>query len=93
MSLFDQDKAEQSLLLVQNFKMTLVATGTLETDVKVQYFCTLVRVEALCQFDLLYSDVRNTDTSLTVAYLLKGSVWYFSLVNSILNRSVQCVSV
>ena len=93
MSLFDHGVPEETLLFVQNFKMTLVATGTLETDVKVQYLCTLVHGEALCQFDLLYSDVRNTETSLTVAYLLKGSVWYFFPVNSILNRSVQCVSV
>ena len=57
--------------------MTLEATGTLETDVKVQYLRTIVHRETLRQFDFLSSDVENTDISLIVDYLLKYLAWYF----------------
>ena len=57
--------------------MTFAITVTLETGAKVQYFCTLVRLEALRQFDLMSADVKNTDTFLTVDYPLKGLAWYF----------------
>ena len=39
--------------------------------------------ESLRQFDLLYIDVKNTETYLDVDYLLKGLAWYFSPVNSL----------
>ena len=51
MSLFDHGKPEEFLLFVHNFNMTLVATGMQETNAKVQYLCTIVCGEALCQFD------------------------------------------
>ena len=79
MSLFDHENPEEFLLFVWNFNMTLAATGTLETNAKVQYLFTLVHGEVLCHIGLLYADMENTDTSLTVYYLLKGLVWYFPL--------------
>ena len=78
MSLFDHGETEELLLFIRKFQMTLVATGMLETEAKVQYICTLVRGEALHQFHLLSSDVENTNTSLNVDDLLKGLAWYFS---------------
>ena len=81
MSLFDHGKPEEFFLFVGNFKMTLMATGVLETDAKVQYFHTLARGDKLSQFGLLSADVDNTDTSITVDYLLKGLAWYFPSVN------------
>ena len=57
---------------MRNFQMTLVATGALETEAKVQYLRTLVRGEALRQFDLVSSDAENTETLFDVDYLLKG---------------------
>ena len=65
MSLFDHGKPEEFLLFVRNFQTTLAATGTLETEAKVQYLCVIFLGEALHQFDLLSADVENTDTSLT----------------------------
>ena len=59
--------------------MTLVAMGTLETEAKVHYICTLVRWGALCQFDLVSADAKNTETLLDVDYPLKGLAWYFPL--------------
>ena len=43
MSLSDHGEPEELLLFVQNFQMTLEATGMLETEAKVHYLCTLVR--------------------------------------------------
>ena len=63
--------------------MTLETTGTMEMNLNVQYLRTLVRGEALCQFELLYADVENTDISLSVGYLIKGLAWYFFPVNSL----------
>ena len=58
--------------------MTLANKWTLEMDVKIQYICTLFCGEALHQFDLLSSDVENTET-LNVDYYIEGLVLYFYL--------------
>ena len=57
MSLFDFGKPEEFLLFIRNFNMTLETIKTLYMEPKIQYLCTLVRGEALRQFDLLYADV------------------------------------
>ena len=71
MSLFGDGKPEEFLLFMCNFNMTLVASGMLETGTKSQYFRTLVRGKALCQFDLLSYDVEGTQT-LDVDEIIKG---------------------
>ena len=50
MSLFDHSNAEEFLLFIPNFNMTLAATGTLEMDTNIKYISTLVHGEALGQF-------------------------------------------
>ena len=57
MSLFDYGKTEDSLSFLRKFIMTLAATGTMDADANIQYFCTIVRDEALCQFDSLSADI------------------------------------
>ena len=47
MSLFDHVKPDEFILLVWNFKMTLAATGIMETEAKIQYLITLVCGKAL----------------------------------------------
>ena len=59
MSLFDHGKPEELLLFLRNFQMTLADTGMLETEANIQYLHTLVREEALGQFDLLSADTKN----------------------------------
>ena len=51
--------------------MTVVATGTLEAEAKVQYLCTLVHGEALRHFDLLCADVHPTYTHIDAS----ASIW------------------
>ena len=41
---------------MQNFNMTLAASGTLATGPKIKYIFTLVRGESLHHFDLLSTD-------------------------------------
>ena len=67
--------------------MNLATTGTLDMDVEIQYFCTLVRGKALPQFALLYADVENTET-LNVDYDVKSLALYFHPVNSL--KKAQC---
>ena len=62
--------------------MTLAASGTMETGMKSQNLRTLVRGEALSQFDLLSDDVEGTQT-LDVDEIIKGLAHYFPPVNSI----------
>ena len=66
--------------------MTLVDTGTQEIDAKFHYICTLVHGEELRQFDLFFAHTENTDTSLTVDYLLKGLALYFLPVIFLLKK-------
>ena len=75
-SLFEHGDPEKFLLFIRDFNMTLVATETLEMDAKIWYLCTLVRGEALLQFDLLSADVENTET-LNVDNCIKLSVVFF----------------
>ena len=72
--------------------MTLADTGTIETEAKVQYLPTLLFGKALHQFDLLYVDVENKNSSLDVDYLLNGLAWYFLPVNSLSKkkRAMHC---
>ena len=60
MSLFDHGEPYEFLFFVRYFKMTLAAIIMLETGAKVQYLCPLVHEEALPQFELLSSNMRNT---------------------------------
>ena len=61
MALFDNGQPEDFLLFVCNFNMTMEESEMTGKDVKVQYLHRLVRGEALRQFDLLSSDVENTN--------------------------------
>ena len=63
---------------MRNFNMTLAASGMLDTGTKIQYLCSLVRGEALRQFDLLSADVESTQTS-NVEDIMKGLAQYFPL--------------
>ena len=54
MALFSYGKTEEFLLFVRNFKMTIAASGTLTSVTKIQYICTLVHGEALCQFESFF---------------------------------------
>ena len=60
MSLFDHSDPQGFLLFMQNFQITLAATGTLETEAEAQYLRSLVRGEALCRFELVSADARDT---------------------------------
>ena len=80
-SLFDHGNPEYFLFFIQNFKMTFVATETLDTTAKVQCLCIIVCGKALRQFDLLSADVENMDTFLIMNDLLKGLVCYFPPLN------------
>ena len=81
MYFFEHGNPEELLLFVWNFNMNLVATGILEMDAEVQYLFRLVHGEDLLQFGLLYTDLENMDTSLTVDDIIKGLEWYPPNVN------------
>ena len=51
MNLFDNGDPEELFLFMRKFNMTLSESGTLATGAKIQYFCSLVHGEVLCQFD------------------------------------------
>ena len=58
--------------------MALAVSGTLGTDAKVRYLCTLVRGEALHRFYLMSADVEGTNT-LTVETIILGLAAYVFL--------------
>ena len=71
MSLFDNGDPEAFLLFVYNFNLTLPASGGLEAGVKYQYLRNLVCGEALRLFDLLYVDLKGTETR-NIDYIIRG---------------------
>ena len=56
---------------MRNFNMNSMAPGTLEAGAKVQYLRTLVRGEALRQFDSLSADMESFNP-LTMKNIIKG---------------------
>ena len=55
----------------RSFNMTLAASGTLGTDSKVKYICTVVCGNSLRQFDLLSADTEGIKP-LTVETIILG---------------------
>ena len=80
MSLFDNGDPEEFLLFVHNSNTTLAESGKLDSDANFQYLCTIVRREALRQFDLLSADVEPTET-LDTDCIIRGLAQYFYPVN------------
>ena len=65
---------------MRNFKMMLEASGTLASNMKLQYIRKILRGDALCQFDTLCDQV----VSMTMAHLIQvilGLCTYFFPVN------------
>ena len=62
MALFDSGEPKEFLLFIQNFQMTLKASGTLNDDTNIQYPHTLIRGKALFQLDTLSVEVGSTTT-------------------------------
>ena len=82
MYLFDNNELEEFLLFVRYFNTALAALGMLEAGSKYQYLCTIVRGEALRQFDSLSADVESAEI-LNVDYIIRGLAQYFPPVNSL----------
>ena len=67
------------MLFVRQFNITIEAAQTLETSANIQYLHTLIRVEALCQFDLMFVDVEITNPLTVEAFFFELGA-YFSLL-------------
>ena len=81
----------QHLLLVQNFKMTPEASGTLAAKVELQYFCMLLRGEVRFQFDNLCAHVVVMPIeNLNQVVLVLGTYFWLSMCCS--NKRAQCAT-
>ena len=65
---------------MKNFNTPLAASGNLTTGTKILYLHTLVRGEALCQFDSLPADAEGAKP-LNVEAIILGLSSYFPPVN------------
>ena len=65
--------------------MTLEASGTLKAGTKIQYFSTMLRGEALSQFDALSAKVVSTSPE-TLSLIILGLGAYFFPVNTMSNQ-------
>ena len=64
----------------KDFNMNLAASGTLETNMNVQYIYMIVRGEELRQFDLFYDDVEGMEPLTAEAIILGLAAYFFQLV-------------
>ena len=76
MDLFDNSDPEEFLLFVCNFNKNLEASRALLPAAKAQYHRTLLRFEALRQFDLLSAEVESAKP-LTTEDIILGLGVYF----------------
>ena len=60
MDLFDNGNLEEFILLMQNIKIIFETSGALTSNTKLQYFHTLLRGEALLEFEILCVQIGNT---------------------------------
>ena len=77
MFLFGRGDLEEFLLFISYSNITLAATGT-QTDVNIQYLCTLFHGELFRHFDLFSADVENMEI-LSVDCYIKGLASYLPL--------------
>ena len=90
MVLFDNIRPEEFLLFVENFKITL-ALGTVSDNVKIQYICVILCVEALLQFDTLCALVGSTTATPLNGFILGLGVYFFPVnVLAKQNRAMLC---
>ena len=75
-------------MFIRNFNMTVEVSGTLLYIEKTQYLCTLVRGEALRQFDM-FSNVLGMNTSENSKFIIMGLGTYFLLLMRCQNKSAQ----
>ena len=85
MALFDNGDLEEFLLFVQNSNKGLEESGTMVTGAEIQYICTLVRGEALHQFESLSADTEGTNP-LNVEDILSGLASYFFPLNFLVKQ-------
>ena len=76
-------------MFVIKFNMTLEVLGMIKYGVKIQYLCTLVRGEALCQFNVLSAEVEGA-APLTLALIILGLGKYFFLLVRFPIKSAHC---
>ena len=87
-ALFDNGKPEYFLLFICNYNMNLEASGTLKDGANLHYICTLVRVEALHQFDTFSVEVES-DIPEALTYIILGLGTYFLPVNAPLRCATE----
>ena len=63
MDLFDNKETEDLLLFVKKFKTTLESSGTIASNAKLNYLCTLLCGEAINQYHTLCSQVGSMTTT------------------------------
>ena len=78
MALINNAVLEDFLLYLRKLKMMLEAAGTLATNVKLHYICTLLHGQALQQFQTFCVQVKNTTTA-HLNLIILGSCKYFCL--------------
>ena len=77
MTVIDNGDLEEFLVFLQNFKMTLEASGTLASSAKIQYICRVLCGEALHQFDTLCAQVESTNTTHLNRMILGLGAYFF----------------
>ena len=87
MALYDNGKPEDILLFIRNFDMTIEASGTLVSLVKIQYLCTLVHGEVLHQFYTFSAKVGST-TSENLKLVILGLGTYFCMLTRCKQKSM-----
>ena len=80
---------EEFLFLMKNFKMSLKDSGTLYANANIQYFCTILRGEALHQFDTLCAEAGST-TKTHLNRVILDLVTSFFLLMHYQNKSTRC---
>ena len=88
MTLFDNGYSKELLLFVQNFNMILDPSGTLVSNINIQYLRNLLRGETLHKFDTLYVKVRSTAIA-NLNQVILGLGTYFFPVDFFLRKSAR----
>ena len=77
MALFDNSDPEKLLFFISNFNMTLKASRILVASAIIQYLRTLLRGEALHQFDTLSIEAGSTNSEALKSIILDLGTYLF----------------
>ena len=86
MSTFEYGQPEELLAIIKNLKIEIDGIGTTSPSVRINYMCTMIRGEALIEFEKLEVNKHSTANA-HIKQITEGLLRYFFPTNAFSNQN------